>query len=165
VQQEVVPLAPPWSHASPTPSTTPLPQNEVKVTVTKCPSFDCVRDGEPAYPQAGQLVVVPFCCPTRTAASHEFERTLPLHVNVRLWLCPTPLLTRLIVALAVWSKGVSVLPPPLPMLPGAPRLRVPLESAMFELPVTPLMSARPSQPDTSLRRFMSPVRRVAIVTR
>ena len=47
VQQEAnEPFAEPWSHCSllaPQVSMTPLPQRLVRVTVTKWPSFDCVR--------------------------------------------------------------------------------------------------------------------------
>src|SRR5689334_22023005 len=47
-QEPKEPLALPWSHCSPTePSIEPLPQREVNVTVTKWPSFACVRPGEP----------------------------------------------------------------------------------------------------------------------
>src|SRR5437899_2244470 len=50
--EPAVPLAPPWSHCSavtpfPGASTVPLPQNEVKVTCTKWPSLEAVRDGFP----------------------------------------------------------------------------------------------------------------------
>jgi hypothetical protein len=48
VQHEpAVPLAPPWSHCSPTPLTTPSPQKDWKLTCTKCPSLFCERDGLP----------------------------------------------------------------------------------------------------------------------
>src|SRR5690606_16726534 len=62
VQQEAgAPSEPPRSHGSPTElSTTPLPQSEVQVTVTKWPSLPMVRLGLPLYPQAEQSVVVPF---------------------------------------------------------------------------------------------------------
>jgi len=84
----------PGSHCSPTTvSITPLPHKALKVTVTKWPSFACVREGLPGYPQTSQSVVDPFCSPSRTAASHEFERTFAVQENVSVWLFVTPLLT------------------------------------------------------------------------
>src|SRR5581483_8011833 len=100
VQQDVeLPFATPRSHCSPTDaSIVPLPHREVNDTVTKCPSFDWVREGMPSYSQAPQLVVDPFCSPCRIPASHELLRTEPFHVNVSEWLCATLLLVRKITA-------------------------------------------------------------------
>ena len=67
-----------------------FPHSEVNVTVTKCPSLLTVREGFPGYPQTSQPVVVPFPIPTRTAASHEFERALAEKVKLSVWLTLPP---------------------------------------------------------------------------
>jgi hypothetical protein len=157
-----VPFAPPSSHCSLTlASIVLLPHSEVKVTVTKCPSFDCVRPGLPGYSHASQPEVEPTPWPIRTAASHELLRTLPFQVKVSACDCPTPLLVLNMVALPVWLKGMLTVVSPLPIAPGSASERVPELSATLELPVIPLVSADPWHPTTSEIRPMSPVRRVA----
>ena len=92
-------------------------------------------------------------------------RTLPFHVKVSVWACAAPLLVRLICAEAVVLKGVLVVLPPFPIEPGSAMLRLPPACSVppEKPPVTPLMLDWPSQPETSLTRFMSPVNWVATV--
>src|SRR5690349_4233434 len=101
----------------------------------------------------------------RTAASHEFERTEPFQVNVRTWPWPTPLLTLKRFAEDDCEKGISMLPLPFVVLPGSPRLKLPELSATLELPVMPLVSAEPSQPEVSFLVLMSPTRVVEMSSR
>ena len=72
-----------------------------------------------------QPLVVPDDSPWRTAASHELLRTDPFHVNVSVCALVTPLLVPLICPVALWLKGTSASPPPLPIEPGSVRLSVP----------------------------------------
>ena len=78
---------------------------------------------------------------------------------------PVPFDTRKICAEVLWLNGTDCVEPVLPMPPGSPRLSEPELSAMFELPVTALVSERPLQPARSLLRFMSPSRDVAMSSR
>src|SRR6058998_19875 len=103
-----------------------------------------------------QLLVEPFGCPWRTDASHELLRTEPFQVKLSEWLWLAPLATRKIVDVEVWLKPVFASPPPLPITPGSARVSVPESRATFELPVTPLVSAEPSQLLTSAERPSAP---------
>jgi len=118
------------------------------------------------YSQAPHPVVEPFCWPCRTEASHEFERTEPFQVKVSVWLCPTPLLSRgPITALDDWLMLIPCVDPVLPIPPGSASDRLPEASAMFELPVTPLVSDRPLQPARSFVTRISPTREVLMSSR
>jgi hypothetical protein len=82
-------------------STVPLPHKLVSVTVTKWPSLFCVRLGLPGYEHASQPVTL-LPSPSRTAASHELLRVVPLQVKVSVCACEPPLLVPSMRALAVW---------------------------------------------------------------
>ena len=106
--------------------------------------------------QASQpLTLLPS--PIRTAASQELLRVVPVQVKERLCATAPPSLLAATTALALWLMGVLASPPPLPMLPGSARFRLPeVRVPPLELPLTPLVSAAPSQPLTSLIRSMMP---------
>ena|SRR5438477_6257177 len=112
-----------------------------------------------------QPLVVPLFSPWRTDASQELLRTAPFQVKLSEWLWATPFETRKIVAVDDWLKGTFASLPPLAMLPGSPRVSVPELSAMLELPVTPLVSAEPSQLLASAERPRAPTREVLMSSR
>jgi hypothetical protein len=115
------------------------------------------RLGLPGYSQAGQLVVLPFCCPRRTAASQELLRTLPVQLKLNVWLCGAPFEARSIVQVVLLSNG-RFAPPELPVFaPPKNPVTEPLVQAMFVEPLTPLIVARPAQFSASLRTWAMPV--------
>jgi len=119
------------------------------VTVTKWPSVLCVRAGMPGYPQASHPSVLPGGLPRRTAASAGLLRTSASNVNVSVWLWGEPLLTRKIVAalLPLMSRGSEVWST---ASQSSAMLKLPLLSAKLVEPVTPLTSADPKPPKSSL---------------
>jgi hypothetical protein len=86
-------------------------------------------------------------------------RVVPFQVKLREWPTALPLLTAAIEAVPFWLNGVLASPPPFPIPPGSLRFRLP-DTTVPPLcePETPLMSAAPSHPLTSLLRCTMPTR-------
>ena len=175
VQHEVgVPLASPWSHASPAPvSRVPLPQSDVIVMVTKWPSFVSTRIGLPGYCAAALSVSCPSR-PSRTAAAsppvnNPDAGDVALVVNWKRswWVTGTPLLDPRMVAAPRAGAMTRLQPAPQLTDPASVVLRVPVASAgpVVTDPVIPVTSAWVLLAPPSSCTFRSPLRRVAMSSR